>query len=68
MRTRNWINMVTQQPQYDAAAAETESVIAGIADLGQPVPVPKDSPWLPADVEAWPVRWVLPKAGRKRHG
>ena len=45
--------------EYDAAAAETEAVIAGIADLGQPVPVPKDSPWLPTDVEAWSVRWVL---------
>ena len=44
---------------YDAAAAETEAVIAGIADLGAPVPVPKDSPWLPSDVEAWSVRWVL---------
>ena len=45
--------------EYDAAAAETEAVVAGIADLGQPVPVPKDSPWLPTDVEAWSVRWVL---------
>ena len=44
---------------YEAAAAETEGVIAGIADLGQPVPVPKDSPWLPSDVDAWSVRWVL---------
>ena len=45
--------------EYDVAAAETEAVVAGIADLGQAVPVPKDSPWLPADVEAWSVRWVL---------
>lgn len=44
---------------YAAAAAETESVIADIADLGEPVPVPKDSPWLPSDVDAWSVRWVL---------
>jgi len=44
---------------YAAAARETDAVIAGIADLGQPVPVPKDSPWLPADVDAWSVRWVL---------
>lgn len=44
---------------YDTAAAETEAVISGIADLGEPVPVPKDSPWLPSDVDAWSVRWVL---------
>jgi len=44
---------------YDDVAAETERVIAGIADLGQAVPVPKDVPWFPKDVEAWSVRWVL---------
>ena len=44
---------------YATAAAETESVLADIADLGEPVPVPKDSPWLPSDVDAWSVRWVL---------
>lgn len=43
----------------DAAGAETEAVIAAIADLGQPVPVPKDQPWFPKDIEAWSVRWVL---------
>jgi uncharacterized damage-inducible protein DinB len=44
---------------YDGAAADTEAVIAGVADLGEPVPVPKDSPWLSSDVDAWSVRWVL---------
>jgi hypothetical protein len=44
---------------YAAVARETESIIAGIADLGQPVPVPRDVPWFPQDVEAWSVRWVL---------
>jgi len=44
---------------YAAVAAETESIVAEIADLGQPVPVPKGVPWFPADVEAWSVRWVL---------
>ncbi|HLJ68858.1 MAG TPA: DinB family protein [Chloroflexota bacterium] len=44
---------------YDEVAAETERVIAGIADLGQAVPVPKDVPWFPSDVDAWSVRWVL---------
>jgi uncharacterized damage-inducible protein DinB len=44
---------------YDAVAQATTEVVAGIADLGQPVPVPKGVPWFPADVEAWSVRWVL---------
>ncbi|HWE90685.1 MAG TPA: DinB family protein [Pseudonocardiaceae bacterium] len=43
---------------YAEVAAETERVIAGIADLGQPVPVPA-APWFPKDVQAWSVRWVL---------
>jgi uncharacterized damage-inducible protein DinB len=42
----------------EAAGRETAAVIAGIADLGQAVPVP-DAPWFPKDVEAWSVRWVL---------
>jgi uncharacterized damage-inducible protein DinB len=45
--------------RYEVAAAETEAVIASVADLGQPVPVPKDVPWNPPDVAAWSVRWVL---------
>jgi len=44
---------------YEEAAKETDAIIAGIADLGQPVPVPQDAPWFPKDVEAWSVRWVL---------
>ena len=43
---------------YDAAARNTDAVVAGIDDLGQAVPVP-DAPWFPDDVEAWSVRWVL---------
>jgi uncharacterized damage-inducible protein DinB len=43
---------------YDRVAAETEAVVADIADLGRPVPVPV-APWNPTDVEAWSVRWVL---------
>jgi len=42
-----------------ACGAETEVAIAGIADLGQPVPVPKGVPWFPDDIDAWSVRWVL---------
>jgi uncharacterized damage-inducible protein DinB len=44
---------------YERAAVETEEAIASVADLGQPVPVPRDAPWLPQDIEAWSVRWVL---------
>jgi hypothetical protein len=44
---------------YDGVAKDTEAVIAGIADLGQAVPVPKGVPWFPDDVEAWSGRWVL---------
>jgi len=44
---------------YEEVAAHTETVIADIADLGQPVPVPQGVPWYPADVDAWSVRWVL---------
>jgi uncharacterized damage-inducible protein DinB len=43
---------------YDEVAAYTEEAVAGIADLGEPVPVP-DEPWFPKDLEAWSVRWVL---------
>ena len=44
---------------YEACARETEQAVAGIDDLSQPVPVPRDAPWFPQDVEAWSVRWVL---------
>jgi hypothetical protein len=44
---------------YGQAGAETDAVIAAISDLGQPVPVPKGSPWYPDDLEGWSVRWVL---------
>lgn len=43
----------------DAAGAETEATIAAVEDLGRAVPVPKDQPWFPKDLEAWSVRWVL---------
>ncbi|WP_238016402.1 DinB family protein [Dactylosporangium sp. AC04546] len=44
---------------YAEVARETEAAVAGIADLGAPVPVPKGVPWFPDDVDAWSVRWVL---------
>ena len=45
--------------RYELVAKETEAIIADIADLGQPVPVPRDVPWFPKDIDAWSVRWVL---------
>ena len=44
---------------YERATAETDEAVAGIADLGRGVPVPRGVPWFPADVEEWSVRWVL---------
>ncbi|GAA1511805.1 DinB family protein [Dactylosporangium maewongense] len=44
---------------YVKAGEETDAAVAGIADMGQPVPVPKGVPWFPDDVDAWSVRWVL---------
>jgi hypothetical protein len=38
--------------EYEQAASETDEVIAGIADLGQAVPVPHDTPRFPAGVQA----------------
>ena len=45
--------------RYDDVARATEAAVAGIADLGQAIPVPRDVPWFPDDVDAWSVRWVL---------
>jgi uncharacterized damage-inducible protein DinB len=45
--------------RYDEAAARTDAVVADVPDLGQAVPVPGDAPWLPKDLTAWSVRWVL---------
>ncbi|HET8658609.1 MAG TPA: DinB family protein [Micromonosporaceae bacterium] len=44
---------------YEQVGKDTEAIVAEVADLGQPVPVPRGVPWFPADVEAWSVRWVL---------
>lgn len=44
---------------YAAAGEETAALVGGIADLGFPVPVPRDAPWFPHDVTAWSLRWVL---------
>ena len=45
---------------FDEQAAATESAaLDGGLDLDAPVPVPRDAPWFPKDVDAWSVRWVL---------
>jgi uncharacterized damage-inducible protein DinB len=44
--------------RLDAQNAETLRLVE-TADLDAAVPVPRDAPWFPKDVEAWSVRWVL---------
>ncbi len=44
--------------RFDAQNAETLRLVE-TADLGAAVPVPRDAPWFPKDVNAWSVRWVL---------
>ena len=39
-------------------ANETDTIVADLA-LDYPVPVPRDAPWYPKDIDAWSVRWVL---------
>ena len=44
---------------FDEVARNTETAALDESlDLDQPVPVPRDTPWFPKDVEAWSVRWV----------
>lgn len=43
---------------YEQVADETDAIVAGIPDLGKPVPVPPGVPFAPG-VTAWSVRWVL---------
>jgi uncharacterized damage-inducible protein DinB len=41
---------------YQTEATRTDDTIIGVADLGQPVPLPKGVPWFPDEAS---VRWVL---------
>lgn len=41
-----------------AAQGDVTREVLRRADLGAAVPVPRDAPWFPRDVEAWSVRWV----------
>jgi len=42
-----------------AEVAEHTNAVIATLDLDDPVPVPRDSPWFPPDLDAWSVRWVL---------
>jgi uncharacterized damage-inducible protein DinB len=44
--------------RFDEGNADAIRVIETI-DLDAAVPIPKDVPWFPKDVDAWSVRWVL---------
>jgi hypothetical protein len=45
---------------FDAVTADVEgAALDPTFDLDAPVPVPRDAPWFPKDVDAWSVRWVL---------
>lgn len=44
--------------RFEAQNAETLRLVE-TADLDAAVPVPRDAPWFPKDVDAWSVRWVL---------
>ena len=43
---------------YASAAAETDRVARSFPP-DHAVPVPRDAPWFPKDVQSWSVRWVL---------
>ena len=44
---------------FDVVARDTEAAALDESlDLDQPVPVPRDAPWFPQDIDAWSVRWV----------
>lgn len=44
--------------RFAAQNAETLRLVES-ADLDAAVPVPRDAPWFPTDIEAWSVRWVM---------
>jgi Protein of unknown function (DUF664) len=44
--------------RYAAQNADSLRLVE-TADLDAAVPVPRDAPWFPKDVDAWSVRWVI---------
>ncbi|WP_298176387.1 DinB family protein [Saccharomonospora sp.] len=59
LRLEPWETLADLIGEYETVATRTERIIVGIDDLSRPVPVPRDVPWFPDDVDAWSVRWVL---------
>ncbi len=41
-----------------AAVGDRTRQVLQCADLDAPVPVPRDAPWFPQELDAWSVRWV----------
>ncbi|MDT5177700.1 MAG: hypothetical protein QOF67_267 [Mycobacterium sp.] len=44
----------------DALGAQNADTLRllGEADFDTPVPVPRDAPWFPSDIDNWSIRWV----------
>jgi uncharacterized damage-inducible protein DinB len=45
--------------RLDEVGNVTEEFVRRVSDLDLEVPVPKDVPWFPKDIDAWTLRWVL---------
>ena len=54
-----WQDARHRLPARRRAVGIGGGLLAQTAGLDAAVPVPRDSPWLPKDVEAWSVRWVF---------
>lgn len=50
---------LTQVLEVFARQSESTLELVDSADLDAAVPVPRDAPWFPQDVDAWSVRWVF---------
>lgn len=50
---------LTQVLEVYARQSESTLELVDSADLDAAVPVPRDAPWFPQDVDAWSVRWVF---------
>lgn len=44
---------------FEKAAEATDAAFLDLPDLEYSVPVPKEVPWFPKDIDAWTARWVL---------
>ncbi|MGO2005453.1 DinB family protein [Arthrobacter rhombi] len=44
--------------ELEAQEHETTRIVQA-ADLDAAVPVPRNAPWFPRDIDAWSIRWVL---------